>query len=179
MSQRWAARVIGISCIRVYPGLSGIAVLQCRFRVIFGLWRPKSLNQISDFEIGARFTGTPSRAGAVRVDEPPPVLRSPESAPSADAAARSFSLALAGSGGAGVMTAGTLLLDAAARAGLYGLMVRTSGPQIRGGEAAALLRLGDPSRWPRWTTASTCCWRSTGRTCTASPTRSRWRRAAC
>ena len=40
------------------------------------------------------------------------------------------------------MTAGTLLLDAAAQAGLYGLMVRTSGPQIRGGEAAALLRLG-------------------------------------
>ena len=40
------------------------------------------------------------------------------------------------------MTAGNLLLDAAARAGLYGLMVRTSGPQIRGGEAAALLRLG-------------------------------------
>ena len=39
------------------------------------------------------------------------------------------------------MTAGTMLLDAAARAGLYGLMVRTSGPQIRGGEAAALLRL--------------------------------------
>ena len=57
------------------------------------------------------------------------------------AAAGGFSLALAGSGGAGVMTAGTLLLDAAARAGLYGLMVRTSGPQIRGGEAAALLRL--------------------------------------
>ena len=56
--------------------------------------------------------------------------------------ARSFSVALAGSGGAGVMTAGTLLLDAAARAGLYGLMVRTRGPQIRGGEAAALLRLG-------------------------------------
>ncbi|MBI5718868.1 MAG: 2-oxoacid:acceptor oxidoreductase subunit alpha [Burkholderiales bacterium] len=52
-----------------------------------------------------------------------------------------FSVALAGSGGAGVMTAGELLLDAAARAGLYGLMVRTSGPQIRGGEAAALLRL--------------------------------------
>ncbi len=40
------------------------------------------------------------------------------------------------------MTAGTLLLDAAARAGFYGLMVRTSGPQIRGGEAAALVRLG-------------------------------------
>jgi 2-oxoglutarate ferredoxin oxidoreductase subunit alpha len=54
----------------------------------------------------------------------------------------SLSIALAGSGGSGVMTAGTLLLDAAARAGLYGLMVRTSGPQIRGGEAAALLRIG-------------------------------------
>ncbi len=53
----------------------------------------------------------------------------------------SISIALAGSGGSGVMTAGTLLLDAAAKAGLYGLMVRTSGPQIRGGEAAALVRL--------------------------------------
>jgi 2-oxoglutarate ferredoxin oxidoreductase subunit alpha len=53
----------------------------------------------------------------------------------------SISIALAGSGGSGVMTAGTLLLDAAAKAGLYGIMVRTSGPQIRGGEAAALVRL--------------------------------------
>ncbi|MBC5768113.1 2-oxoacid:acceptor oxidoreductase subunit alpha [Ramlibacter albus] len=53
----------------------------------------------------------------------------------------SVSIAIAGSGGSGVMTAGTWLLDAAARSGLYGLMVRTSGPQIRGGEAAALLRL--------------------------------------
>jgi len=50
------------------------------------------------------------------------------------------SVAVCGSGGAGVMTAGNLLLDAAARAGWYGLMVRSSGPQIRGGEAAALLR---------------------------------------
>ncbi len=56
-------------------------------------------------------------------------------------AAIGISIALAGSGGSGVMTAGTLLLDAAAKAGLYGLMVRTSGPQIRGGEAAALVRL--------------------------------------
>jgi 2-oxoglutarate ferredoxin oxidoreductase subunit alpha len=58
-------------------------------------------------------------------------------------AAASISIALAGSGGSGVMTAGTLLLNAAAKAGLYGLMVRTSGPQIRGGEAAALVRLGE------------------------------------
>ena len=54
----------------------------------------------------------------------------------------SVSIALAGSGGSGVMTAGTVLLAAAAKAGAYGLMVRTSGPQIVGGEAAALLRLG-------------------------------------
>jgi len=50
------------------------------------------------------------------------------------------SVAICGSGGAGVMTAGNMLLDAAAGAGWYGLMVRSSGPQIRGGEAAALLR---------------------------------------
>ena len=53
----------------------------------------------------------------------------------------SVSLALAGSGGAGVMTAGNILLEAAAAAGYYGLMTRTSGPQIRGGEAAAMLRI--------------------------------------
>jgi 2-oxoglutarate/2-oxoacid ferredoxin oxidoreductase subunit alpha len=58
-------------------------------------------------------------------------------------APRGVSIALAGSGGSGVMTAGNLLLSAAARAGRYGLMVRTSGPQIRGGEAAALIRLAD------------------------------------
>jgi 2-oxoglutarate ferredoxin oxidoreductase subunit alpha len=57
--------------------------------------------------------------------------------------ASSLSIAIAGSGGSGVMTAGTLLLEAAAKADLYGLMVRTSGPQIRGGEAAALVRLAD------------------------------------
>jgi 2-oxoglutarate ferredoxin oxidoreductase subunit alpha len=53
----------------------------------------------------------------------------------------SVSVAVAGSGGAGVMTAGNMLLEAAAKAGWYGLMVRSSGPQIRGGEAAALTRI--------------------------------------
>lgn len=53
----------------------------------------------------------------------------------------SVSVALAGSGGAGVMTAGNMLLEAAAGAGYYGLMTRTSGPQIRGGEAAAMVRI--------------------------------------
>jgi 2-oxoglutarate ferredoxin oxidoreductase subunit alpha len=52
----------------------------------------------------------------------------------------SVSLVIAGSGGAGVVTAGSLLLDAAAKAGWYALMSRSSGPQIRGGEAAAMLR---------------------------------------
>jgi 2-oxoglutarate ferredoxin oxidoreductase subunit alpha len=55
----------------------------------------------------------------------------------------SMSLVLTGSGGAGVMTAGETLLGAAQRCGLYGLMTRSSGPQIRGGEAAALLRLAN------------------------------------
>lgn len=53
----------------------------------------------------------------------------------------SVSIALTGSGGAGVMTAGQILVDAAARAGHYGMMARSLGPQIRGGESAALLRL--------------------------------------
>ena len=51
------------------------------------------------------------------------------------------SLVIAGSGGAGVVTAGALLLEAAAAAGWYAWMTRSSGPQIRGGEAAAMLRL--------------------------------------
>ncbi|MBM3567848.1 MAG: 2-oxoacid:acceptor oxidoreductase subunit alpha [Alphaproteobacteria bacterium] len=58
-------------------------------------------------------------------------------------ARHSISLALTGSGGAGVMTAGNMLLDAAAASGCHGLMTRSAGPQIRGGEAAALLRLAD------------------------------------
>ena len=65
----------------------------------------------------------------------------PNASPQKTHAAGGVSIALAGSGGSGVMTAGTLLLTAAAGAGYYGLMVRTSGPQIRGGEAAALLRI--------------------------------------
>ena len=54
---------------------------------------------------------------------------------------QSVSLALTGSGGAGVMTSGQILVEAAARAGWFGIMSRSLGPQIRGGESAALLRL--------------------------------------
>ena len=53
----------------------------------------------------------------------------------------SMSIAVVGSGGAGSITTGNLLLEASARAGSYGILTRSVGPQIRGGEAAALLRL--------------------------------------
>jgi 2-oxoglutarate ferredoxin oxidoreductase subunit alpha len=48
--------------------------------------------------------------------------------------------AITGSGGSGAVTAGLILLDATARAGYYGLMTRSAGPQIRGGESAAMVR---------------------------------------
>lgn len=54
---------------------------------------------------------------------------------------RSISFAIVGSGGAGAITAGGMLLEAAGKAGWYGIMNRSVGPQIRGGEAAALVRL--------------------------------------
>jgi len=52
-----------------------------------------------------------------------------------------ISVAIIGSGGAGALTAGNFLLEAASLAGWHGLLTRIVGPQIRGGEAAALLRL--------------------------------------
>lgn len=54
----------------------------------------------------------------------------------------SFSVAVTGSGGSGAVTTGLILLEAAARAGYYGMLSRSAGPQIRGGESAAMLRLG-------------------------------------
>lgn len=51
-------------------------------------------------------------------------------------------IAVTGSGGSGAVTAGLILLAAARRAGLYGLMTRSAGPQVRGGESAAMLRIG-------------------------------------
>ncbi len=53
----------------------------------------------------------------------------------------SISFAIVGTGGAGAITAGSLLLEAAGKAGWYGVLNRSVGPQIRGGEAAALVRL--------------------------------------
>jgi 2-oxoglutarate ferredoxin oxidoreductase subunit alpha len=52
-----------------------------------------------------------------------------------------ISLAITGSGGAGSITAGELLLSLAGDNGFFGMMRRSFGPQIRGGEAAALIRV--------------------------------------
>jgi 2-oxoglutarate/2-oxoacid ferredoxin oxidoreductase subunit alpha len=57
------------------------------------------------------------------------------------AASPSISIAIVGSGGAGALTTGNSLLEAACATGWHGLFTRTLGPQIRGGEAAALVRL--------------------------------------
>jgi len=54
---------------------------------------------------------------------------------------QSISIAIVGSGGAGALTTGNFLLEVASAAGWHGLFTRTLGPQIRGGEAAGLLRL--------------------------------------
>ena len=61
--------------------------------------------------------------------------------------AREFSLAITGAGGAGVISVGELLLQAWARAGGRGLLRKAFGPQIRGGESAALLTLTESERY--------------------------------
>ena len=56
------------------------------------------------------------------------------------AAVPSISIAIVGSGGAGALTTANFLFEAASAIGLQGVFTRTMGPQIRGGEAAGLLR---------------------------------------
>lgn len=58
-------------------------------------------------------------------------------------ASSSLSIAVTGSGGSGAVTTGLILLQGAAQAGLYGLLSRSAGPQIRGGESAAMLRFAE------------------------------------
>jgi len=60
-----------------------------------------------------------------------------------EAAPRSVVIAIAGSGGDGVALIGDLLLKMAAHQGLYGVLVQSYGPQIRGGESAVVLRVGE------------------------------------
>jgi 2-oxoglutarate/2-oxoacid ferredoxin oxidoreductase subunit alpha len=81
---------------------------------------------------------------AVAAEEPLLCETSPKGA-NGMSKATGISVAIIGSGGAGALTAGNLLLEAASQAGWHGLLTRTVGPQIRGGEAAALLRLATHS----------------------------------
>ena len=60
---------------------------------------------------------------------------------------KSISIVLTGSGGAGVMTAGQTLLEAATSCGLYGLMTRSTGPQVQ--HVDAWLEKDDPDD-PNW-----------------------------
>lgn len=53
----------------------------------------------------------------------------------------SIAVVFAGSGGSGAMTAGAVLLRAAASAGYYGMMTQLFGAQVRGGESAALVQI--------------------------------------
>ncbi|MCG8313588.1 MAG: 2-oxoacid:acceptor oxidoreductase subunit alpha [Pseudomonadales bacterium] len=53
----------------------------------------------------------------------------------------STTFAIVGSGGAGIVSLGEMVLKSAAAAGYYGLMRKSFGPQIRGGESAAIIRL--------------------------------------
>ena len=58
-----------------------------------------------------------------------------------------LSIAITGAGGAGVISCGELVLQAWARQGGRGLLRKAYGPQIRGGESAALLRLTEEERY--------------------------------
>jgi 2-oxoglutarate ferredoxin oxidoreductase subunit alpha len=58
-------------------------------------------------------------------------------------AAHSVVVTAVGSGGDGVALLGDLLMGLAASQGLYGMMVQSYGPQIRGGESAAIVRVAD------------------------------------
>lgn len=53
----------------------------------------------------------------------------------------SLVLSVVGSGGDGVALLGDLILRMAAHRGLYGVLVQSYGPQIRGGESAVVLRI--------------------------------------
>jgi len=56
-------------------------------------------------------------------------------------AGNELTFGLVGSGGDGVLTAGNMFVQAAARDGLYTFMLKSFGPQIRGGESSCRIRL--------------------------------------
>jgi 2-oxoglutarate ferredoxin oxidoreductase subunit alpha len=72
---------------------------------------------------------------------PEPSIRTATSVVTPQPVTDSLAVALVGSGGDGVALLGDLLLMAAAKQGLYGMMVQSYGPQIRGGESAAMVRI--------------------------------------
>ena len=88
----------------------------------------------------AEFSAASGSSEASELSQPSQPSRSKDR-PGKTPYSSSVSVALTGSGGSGVMTAGQLLLEAAARGGYQGMMTRSLGPQIRGGEAAAFVRL--------------------------------------
>lgn len=53
-----------------------------------------------------------------------------------------LTLAIVGSGGEGVVSTGEILVHATSQDGLYSMMIKSYGPQIRGGESLAQIRLG-------------------------------------
>ena len=58
-------------------------------------------------------------------------------------------IGIAGSGGDGVVSAGESLLSALAVEGYYGLMTKSFGSQIRGGESSCRIRMSpEPVRRP-------------------------------
>ncbi len=54
-----------------------------------------------------------------------------------------LAISISGSGGSGAVTIGNILLTAMAKSGFYGVMSRSAGPQIRGGESAVMLHFSD------------------------------------
>src|ERR1051325_4228994 len=51
-------------------------------------------------------------------------------------------IGMAGSGGDGIVSAGESLIHAIAAEGYYGILTKSFGPQIRGGESSCRLRVG-------------------------------------
>ena len=52
-------------------------------------------------------------------------------------------IGIAGSGGDGVISAGDILVNAASSEGLFVFMLKSFGPQIRGGESSVRVRISD------------------------------------
>ena len=75
--------------------------------------------------------------------EPNAPSASSEGPPPKSGPAHSVVVSVVGSGGDGVALLGDLLLRLAAEQGLYGMMVQSYGPQIRGGESAVVVRVSD------------------------------------